>query len=105
MRSGALGGLSSIRRFRAQDSRPPILVLTKHSDPVIVSRALEVGATGYVLKDSSADEVLNAFRRVRGSAGLLEGLCDVVNLRLVTSEPWRHGNILAIYRQLLYLVR
>jgi two-component system invasion response regulator UvrY len=65
MRSGALGGLSFIRRLRGQDSRTPILVLTMHSDPVIVSRALEVGATGYVLKDTSADEVLNAFRRVR----------------------------------------
>jgi two-component system invasion response regulator UvrY len=65
MRSGALGGLSFIRRLRAQDSRTPILVLTMHSDPVIVSRALEVGANGYVLKDTSADEVLNAFRSVR----------------------------------------
>jgi DNA-binding NarL/FixJ family response regulator len=36
-----------------------------HSDPVIVSRALEVGATGYVLKDTSSDEVLKAFQKVR----------------------------------------
>ena len=36
-----------------------------HSDPVIVSRALEVGATGYVLKDTSSDEVVKAFQRVR----------------------------------------
>ena len=36
-----------------------------HSDPVIVSRALEVGATGYVLKDTSSEEVLKAFQKVR----------------------------------------
>src|SRR5262245_44960744 len=63
MRTGALGGLSFIRRLRLHAS--PILVLTIHSDPVIVSRALEVGATGYVLKDTSSDEVLKAFQRVR----------------------------------------
>jgi two-component system invasion response regulator UvrY len=55
MRTGALGGLSFIRRLRLHDQKTPILVFTMHSDPVIVSRALEVGATGYVLKDTSPD--------------------------------------------------
>src|SRR5262249_25976653 len=62
---GALGGLSFIRRLRLHDQQTPILVLTMHSDPAIVSRALEVGATGYVLKDNSSDEVVKAFQRVR----------------------------------------
>ena len=61
MRTGALGGLSFIRRLRLHDQRTPVLVFTMHADPVIVSRALEVGATGYVLKDTSSDEVLKAF--------------------------------------------
>jgi CheY-like chemotaxis protein len=65
MRTGALGGLSFIRRLRLHDTRTPVLVFTMHSDPVIVSRALEVGATGYVLKDTSSEEVLKAFQRVR----------------------------------------
>jgi two-component system invasion response regulator UvrY len=65
MRTGALGGLSFIRRLRLHDPGTPILVFTMHSDPVIVSRALEVGATGYVLKDTSSDEVLKAFQKVR----------------------------------------
>ncbi|MEG6509043.1 response regulator transcription factor [Methyloligella sp. 2.7D] len=65
MRTGALGGLSFIRRLRLHDTETPILVFTMHSDPVIVSRALEVGATGYVLKDTSSEEVLKAFQRVR----------------------------------------
>ena len=65
MRTGALGGLSFIRRLRLHDQQTPILVLTMHSDPVIVSRALEVGATGYELKDTSSDEVVKAFQRMR----------------------------------------
>lgn len=40
--------------------RPP-------TDPAIVSRAIEVGATGYVLKDAASNEVVvvEAFQRVR----------------------------------------
>ncbi|MGD8550790.1 MAG: response regulator transcription factor [Methyloceanibacter sp.] len=65
MHNGALGGLSFIRRLRLHDQDTPILVFTMHSDPVIVSRALEVGATGYVLKDTPPEEVQTAFQRVR----------------------------------------
>lgn len=65
MRTGALGGLSFIRRLRLHDPQTPILVFTMHSDPVIVSRALELGATGYVLKDTAPDEMVKAFQRVR----------------------------------------
>ncbi|MEO8420955.1 MAG: response regulator transcription factor [Hyphomicrobium sp.] len=65
MQSGALGGLSFIRRLRIHDRRTPVLVLSMHSDRMIVSRALEVGANGYLLKDTSSGEFLNAFRSVR----------------------------------------
>jgi DNA-binding NarL/FixJ family response regulator len=65
MHNGSLGGLSFIRRLRSHDQDTPILVFTMHSDPVIVSRALEVGATGYVLKDTPPEEVQTAFQRVR----------------------------------------
>jgi len=75
----ALGGLSFIRRLRLHDQRTPILVFTMHSDPVIVSRALEVGASGYVLKDTSSDEVLKAFQKVReGSRYLSHDLASEV---------------------------
>ena len=65
MQSGALGGLSFIRRLRVHDERTPVLVLSMHSDRMIVSRALEVGANGYLLKDTSSEEFVKAFRRVR----------------------------------------
>src|SRR3990170_5116699 len=49
VRSGALDGISFIRRLRIHDKTTPILVFSMHSDPVIVSRTLQVGATGYLL--------------------------------------------------------
>jgi two-component system, NarL family, invasion response regulator UvrY len=60
-----LSGLDLIRRIRSSNSRIPILVLSMHGDPVIVSSALEAGATGYLLKDSAPGHLLEAFETVR----------------------------------------
>jgi two-component system, NarL family, invasion response regulator UvrY len=60
-----LSGLDLIRRIRANNHRVPILVLSMHGDPVIVSSALEAGATGYLLKDSAPGHLLEAFEAVR----------------------------------------
>jgi len=65
MHGSGLGGIDLIRRIRAHDQRARILVFSMHSDPIIVSRALEAGATGYVLKDTSSEELKKAFEQVR----------------------------------------
>jgi two-component system, NarL family, invasion response regulator UvrY len=64
MQGNRLGGLDVIRRMHAHDPRARILVFSMHSDPAIAARALEAGATGYVLKDTSADDLMKAFRQV-----------------------------------------
>lgn len=60
-----LGGLDLIRRMRRQDARVPILVLSMHTDPHIVRRALEAGATGYVLKEAGPRDLLAAYQSIR----------------------------------------
>jgi DNA-binding NarL/FixJ family response regulator len=42
-----------------------------HSDPVIVARALQAGATGYVVKDTSPESFIEAFKKVRAGARYL----------------------------------
>jgi two-component system invasion response regulator UvrY len=69
MQGGGLGGLEVIRRMRSHDPRSRILVFSMHSDPVIAARALEAGATGYVLKDSN--ELMKAFDQVRAGTPYL----------------------------------
>ncbi|HEY2138222.1 MAG TPA: response regulator transcription factor [Xanthobacteraceae bacterium] len=59
-----LGGLSLIQRIHAHDPRTRVLVFSMHSDPAIVARALEAGALGYVIKDTSSDELVRAFELV-----------------------------------------
>ena len=69
MQGSGLGGLDVIRRMRSHDPRSRILVFTMHSDPIIAARALEAGATGYVLKDSN--ELMKAFDQVRSGTPYL----------------------------------
>src|SRR5262245_27748567 len=66
LQGNGLGGLPLIRRIRSHDARARILVFSMHSDPIMVSQALEAGATGYVLKDTASDELVKAFEQVRG---------------------------------------
>jgi DNA-binding NarL/FixJ family response regulator len=66
-----LGGLSFIRRLRLHDTRTPILVFSMHNDPFIVSRALKIGANGYILKDTPSEEIMKAFEKVRDGAPYL----------------------------------
>jgi len=65
LNGNGLGGLVLVKRLRMHNARLPILVFSMHGDPVIASRALEAGATGYVLKDSSSGALLDAFEKAR----------------------------------------
>ena len=65
MQGSPLAGLDLIRRMRSHEPCTCILVFSMHSDPMIVARALEAGATGYLLKDTSSDELMKAFDQVR----------------------------------------
>jgi two-component system, NarL family, invasion response regulator UvrY len=71
LRHGGLGGLELIRRIRAEDINVRILVFSMHSDPVIVARALQAGATGYVVKDTSPESFIEAFKKIRVGARYL----------------------------------
>jgi two-component system, NarL family, invasion response regulator UvrY len=68
-----LGGLSLIQRIHRHNSRTRILVLSMHSDPAIVARTLEAGALGYVIKDTSSEELVRAFDQVTAGTPYLSG--------------------------------
>ncbi len=71
MQGAGLSGIELIRRIRLHDPRVHVLVFSMHSDPIIVARALEAGAIGYVVKDTSSEDLLRAFEKVRGGTPYL----------------------------------
>ena len=59
-----LGGIELLRRLLAELPGVRIIVLSMHAEPLYAVRALEAGATGYLSKNASPDELIEAVRRV-----------------------------------------
>lgn len=59
-----LNGLDICREICRKGEGMAVLILTMHDDEQFVARALENGATGYLLKESAADQLAEAIRRV-----------------------------------------
>jgi DNA-binding NarL/FixJ family response regulator len=58
------GGLELIRRVRLRERYARLLVFTMHDGPLLVRRALELGANGFVTKASAPESLLDALRAV-----------------------------------------
>ena len=59
-----IGGLETIHRLRAKDPKAKILVFTMHDSKIMVTRAIEAGAMGYLMKSSDAREMIEAVLQV-----------------------------------------
>jgi two-component system, NarL family, invasion response regulator UvrY len=67
-----IGGLELLRRMLAEDQSARILVLSMHAEPLYASRAMELGARGYLSKNASAEELLTAVQRVADGGRYIE---------------------------------
>ncbi len=67
-----LGGLELISRLLLDDRSRRILVLSMHAEPLYAARALDAGATGYLSKNASPDELLEAVRKVAAGGRYVE---------------------------------
>jgi two-component system invasion response regulator UvrY len=56
----SLAGLDLIRRLGPAGGKVGIIVFSMYGDPIIVSRALQAGASGYLVKDHAADQLVEA---------------------------------------------
>jgi len=59
---GGLNGLEVTRQVSKQSPKTSIIILSMYNNEVYVLEALRAGAKGYVLKDSTADELVRAVR-------------------------------------------
>jgi two-component system invasion response regulator UvrY len=68
----SLAGLDLIQRLGVAGSKARILVFSMYGDPVIVSRALRAGATGYLVKDHASDQLVEAVKAVAAGQPYLD---------------------------------
>lgn len=66
-----LSGLGAIREIRARDAKARIVVLTMYHGDEDIYRALESGATTYLLKDTLSDDLVKVVREVYAGSSTL----------------------------------
>ena len=64
LRMPLMEGVEVVRQIRERDPRALVIVLTTYDTDDEISRALKAGAKAYVLKDISADALVNCIRDV-----------------------------------------
>ncbi len=57
-----LNGIDAVRKMREEGGTAKVVFLTMHPDVVYATRALDAGASGYVLKHSASDELVEAIK-------------------------------------------
>ncbi|WP_328885068.1 response regulator transcription factor [Streptomyces sp. NBC_00316] len=86
-----MAGQSSLPVIPAMLTASPstrILVLTMQEDPAFAREALRTGASGYLLKEAAAEELLAAAHQVAGGATYVQ---PVLGARLAVEWPARAG--------------
>jgi DNA-binding NarL/FixJ family response regulator len=66
IRMPRLDGIEATRRLRALDGAPPVLVLTTFDEDELLWGAIEAGASGFVLKDTTAEHLIAGVAAVAG---------------------------------------
>ncbi len=67
-----LDGIEALRRIRADDPEARVIVLTTYRNEDYIFPSLRAGARGYLLKDSSREELAGAIRAVAAGELLLD---------------------------------
>ena len=57
-------GIELVREVRAHYPQLPILVLSTHDEAIYAERMLSVGASGYMTKQATTEQILRSLRRV-----------------------------------------
>jgi DNA-binding NarL/FixJ family response regulator len=67
-----VSGLGAIVEIASQAPRTAIIVFTMYNNPVYVYEAMRSGASGYVLKSATREELVRAVRAVHAGGGFLQ---------------------------------
>jgi DNA-binding NarL/FixJ family response regulator len=86
-----LSGLDLIKRLKLEKPKLRILVLSMHGESQYAARVLKAGAAGYLSKDSAAEALLGALRKI-AAGGVHIGDAAAASL-LQTSEKPPHETL------------
>lgn len=77
-------GIELVKNLRGRYRSLPVLVYSMHDEAIYAERALRAGASGYVMKEASPDQLLSAIREVlKGKIYVSEAMSDRLLGRMV----------------------
>lgn len=80
-------GIYALKEIKKRSKTIKVLMLTVHNEVEYLIEALDAKADGYILKDSSSDELINAIKAVNnGERYIQPDLIPVLNARLVQND-------------------
>ena len=71
LRMPNMSGLEVLQALSARNELPPTIILTTFDDDQLVLQGLKAGARGYLLKDVSLEQLVEAVRTVAGGGSLV----------------------------------
>lgn len=84
-----MDGIESTQKILAEWPEAKIIILTSFIDDEKVFPAMEAGASGYILKTSSASEIADAIRRInRGEPVFEDKVSEKMLTRQVKEQEW-----------------
>jgi DNA-binding NarL/FixJ family response regulator len=98
---GGMDGVTATRHLSSGDAGPRVLVLTMFDTDADITRAIEAGATGYLLKAERPEELFAAIRNAAsGRTALSPPVADRVLAQLRSPRPTLSERERDILRQL-----
>ncbi len=81
MRMPNMSGLDVLNAMKDREGMPPVIILTTFDDDQLVLAGMKSGAKGYLLKDVSLEQLVEAVKTVAGGGSLV---APVVTQRLLS---------------------
>src|SRR4051794_21136379 len=95
-------GVEATRQIRAALEDARVIMLTMHADQDVIRRAIQAGASGYLVKDCSIDEVVAVVRQV--ASGQIALSPDLAVSVLEVARPLNERILTAREEELLQLI-
>jgi DNA-binding NarL/FixJ family response regulator len=67
-----MDGLQALGAIKASCPETSVIVLTSFDNPEYLTRAISLGAAGYLMKDTTSESVINAIRLVASGEAILD---------------------------------
>ena len=95
MRMPVMSGLEALQYMAEQGTLKPTIILTTFDDDQLVLAGLKAGARGYLLKDVSLDQLVDAIQTVAGGGSLVQ---PAVTQRLLSGLEGMHNDFTSLDR-------